>query len=191
MRIDGQDVEADEGMTVLEAATKAGIPIPTLCHHESLEPYGGCRLCLVEVKEGDRTKHVVSCVYQASEGLEVRTRTEKISRLRKTLIELLLARAPHAPAIRELAEEYEARPGRFPNADDSFCVHCGLCVRYCAEVKGHYAVGFIDRGTRKEIAFIPEIALETCRQCMECFELCPTSHLQAAFVLVESAMKPR
>ena len=66
------------------------------------------------------------------------------------------------------------------------CIHCGLCVRYCAEVKGAHAVGFIDRGVRKEISFVPEIAMQECNDCKECFPLCPTSYLQAAFVLVES-----
>ena len=66
------------------------------------------------------------------------------------------------------------------------CIHCGLCVRYCAEVKKLNAVGFIDRGIRKEICFIPEIAARECKSCMECFPLCPTSYLQAAFVLVEA-----
>ena len=70
--------------------------------------------------------------------------------------------------------------------DASFCIHCGLCVRYCAEVKGEHAVGFIDRGIRKEISFIPEIAARVCNDCKECFPLCPTSALQAAYVLTRS-----
>ena len=68
----------------------------------------------------------------------------------------------------------------------SFCIHCGLCVRYCAEVKKKNAVGFVDRGIRKEISFIPEIASKECNNCKECFPLCPTSYLQAAFVLTEA-----
>lgn len=185
MQIDGKAVTAAEGMTLLEAAQGAGISIPTLCHHEKLEPFGGCRLCLVEVEKKGRTSLVVSCVYQAEEGLVVRTRTEKIERIRKTLIELLLAHAPESPQLRELAEEYGAERDRFEK-ESSFCIHCGLCVRYCAEVKGANAVGFIDRGVRKEISFIPHIAAQVCNDCKECFPLCPTSYLQAAFVLVES-----
>ena len=71
------------------------------------------------------------------------------------------------------------------------CVHCGLCVRYCAEVKKKNAVGFVDRGIRKEISFIPDIAAKECNDCKACFPLCPTSYLQAAFVLVESLAFPR
>ena len=185
LQIDGQEVGASEGMTVLEAARSAGIEIPTLCHHEKLEPYGGCRLCIVEVGEPERAKLVVSCVYPAADGLVVRTRSEKIDRIRKMILELQLAHAPDAFALQALAKEYGADPNRFEK-EASFCIHCGLCVRYCAEVKGQHAVGFIDRGMRKEISFIPEIASQACWNCKECFELCPTEALQAAYVLTES-----
>jgi bidirectional [NiFe] hydrogenase diaphorase subunit len=185
MQIDGKEVTAKEGMTVLEAAQSAGISIPTLCHHEKLEPFGGCRLCLVEVESGGWSKLVVSCVYQAEEDLIVRTNTKKIDRIRKTLIELLLAHAPDSVPLQELAEQYGADRHKF-DAEPSFCVHCGLCVRYCNEVKQLNAVGFIDRGIRKEIAFLPDIAAIECDSCKECFPLCPTSYLQAAYVLVQS-----
>jgi bidirectional [NiFe] hydrogenase diaphorase subunit len=122
--------------------------------------------------------------------LIVRTRTEKIDRIRKTLLELLLAHAPDSPPLQEMAAEYGADRGRFEK-EASFCIHCGLCVRYCAEVKKKHAVGFIDRGIRKEISFLPEIAAKECHRCMECFPLCPTSYLQAAFVLVEALTSHR
>jgi NADH dehydrogenase/NADH:ubiquinone oxidoreductase subunit G len=189
MQIDGKEVRATEGMTVLETAREAGIEIPTLCFHESLEPHGGCRLCIVEVEARGWTRLVVSCVYPAENDLIVRTRTEKIDRIRKTVLELLLAHAPDSPPLQALAAEYGADKDRF-DKEASFCVHCGLCVRYCAEVKKLNAVGFIDRGVRKEISFIPEIACTECQSCKECFPLCPTSYLQAAFVLVESFALP-
>jgi bidirectional [NiFe] hydrogenase diaphorase subunit len=185
LQIDGKEVIAREGMTVLEAANSAGIFIPTLCYHEKLEPFGGCRLCIVEVDVRGWTKLVVSCVYLVEENLVVRTRSEKIDRIRKILLEMLLAHAPESPQLQDLAGEYGANRDRFEK-EASFCIHCGLCVRYCAEVKKKNAVGFIDRGIRKEICFIPEIALKECSNCKECFPLCPTSYLQAAFVLTES-----
>ena len=185
LKIDGKEVKANEGMTVLEAAQKAGIHIPTLCHHENLEPYGGCRLCMVEVEKGGRTSLVVSCVYPVAKDLIVRTRTEKVDRIRKMILELLLAHAPDAFELQDLAKEYGADKNRFEK-EASFCIHCGLCVRYCAEVKRKNAVGFIDRGIRKEISFIPEIALKECWDCKECFPLCPTEALQAAYVLEEA-----
>jgi len=185
LQIDGREVETREGMTVLEAAQSAGISIPTLCHHEKLEPYGACRICTVEVEVRGRTKLVVSCVYPVEENLVVRTRSEKIDRIRKTLLELMLAHAPDSEQLQDLAGEYGANKDRFEK-EASFCIHCGLCVRYCAEVKKKNAVGFVDRGIRKEISFIPEIAAKECYSCKECFPLCPTSFLQAAFVLTES-----
>ena len=185
MHIDGREVCTEEGMTVLEAARNAGMSIPTLCHHQALEPYGGCRLCLVEIEAGGWTGLVVSCVYLVADGLIVRTRSEKIDRIRKTLLELLLAHAPDSPQLGVMAGEYGADRNRFEQ-QSSFCIHCGLCVRYCAEVKKSNAIGFVDRGVRKEISFLPEIAARECNDCKECFPLCPTSYLQAAFVLVEA-----
>lgn len=185
LQIDGQEVEAEAGTTVLEAARQAGVGIPSLCHHPRLKPYGACRLCLVEARQGGRSRLVVSCVYEVAEGLEVTTRSEKIARLRRAILELLLARAPHSPQLQQLARVYKANARRFP-PESSFCVQCGLCVRYCAEVKQLHVVGFTGRGTRKEIAFVPELAARECASCQECFPLCPTSYLQAAYVLATS-----
>lgn len=185
LKIDGKPVKAAEGTSILDAARSAGISIPTMCHHDKLTPFGACRLCIVEIERGDSKQLVVSCAVPVEAGSVVRTRSEKIDRLRKSLLELMLAHAPHAPQLQELSREYGADRDRFEKEAD-FCVHCGLCVRYCAEVKQAHAIGFIDRGVRKEICFIPEIASEQCHGCMECFPLCPTSFLQATFVLGES-----
>ena len=187
LQIDGKEVKATEGMTVLEAAQSAGISIPTLCHHEKLDPFGGCRICIVEVESGGWTKLVVSCVYPVEKDLVVTTRSEKVDRIRKTIVELLMAHALDSPELQDLAQEYGAERDRFEK-DASFCIHCGLCVRYCAEVKKKNAVGFVDRGVRKEISFIPEIAAKECWDCKECFPLCPTSALQAAYVLTEALL---
>lgn len=189
LQIDGKEVKAREGMTVLEAAQGAEISIPTLCHHEKLEPFGGCRICIVEVEVRGWTKLVVSCVYPVEDNLVVRTRSEKIDRIRKNLLELLLAHAPDSSQLQDLAAEYGADKDRFEK-EASFCIHCGLCVRYCAEVKKKNAVGFVDRGIRKEISFIPEIASKECNDCKECFPLCPTSYIQAAFVLTDALAFP-
>ena len=187
--IDGNPVTADEGMTLLDAARNEGIYIPTLCHHDSLEPFGGCRICIVEVEDRGWTKLVVSCVYPVQNDIIVRTRSEKVDRIRKTIIELLMAHAPDSPELVEMAEAYGAVPDRYEK-DPSFCIHCGLCVRYCAEVARKHALGFVDRGINKEISFVPEIAAKECNDCKECFPLCPTSYLQAAFVYAQSLAFP-
>ncbi len=189
LQIDGREVKAKEGMTILEAAESVGIVIPTLCHHEKLEPYGACRICTVEAEAGGWTKLVAACLYPVEKDLVVRTRSEKVDRIRKMILELLLAHAPDAPVLQELAKEYGADRDRFEK-EASFCIHCGLCVRYCAEVKKKHAIGFVDRGTRKEISFVPEIAAKECWDCKECFPLCPTEALQAAFVLTKSLISP-
>lgn len=189
MKIDDKQVQATKGLTVLDAARAAGIRIPTLCHHDKLQPYGGCRLCIVEAESPGGSSIVASCVHPAEDGLVIHTRSERIDRIRRSILELLMAHAPDSPPLRDLAREYGADRSKFAQ-EASFCVHCGLCVRYCAEIKQKDAVGFIERGIRKEIAFLPEIAAVECNECKECFPLCPTSYLQAAFVLVESLAFP-
>jgi bidirectional [NiFe] hydrogenase diaphorase subunit len=190
LQIDGREVKAKEGMTLLDAARSAGISIPTLCYHEKLEPFGACRLCIVEVEVKGWTKLVVSCVYPVEKNIIVRTRSEKVDRIRKMILELQLAHAPDAFDLQALAKEYGADKNRFEK-EPSFCIHCGLCVRYCAEVKKKNAIGFVDRGIRKEISFIPSIASKECWNCKECFPLCPTEALQAAYVLVEALSFPQ
>jgi len=185
IQIDGKEVKAEAGATILEAAQSVGISIPTLCHHMKLEPYGGCRICSVEIDSRGRTSVVAACLFPVEQDLVVRTRTQKIDRIRKSLLEMMMAHAPDSEQLQLLAQEYGADKDRFEK-DASFCIHCGLCVRYCAEVKKKNALGFIDRGARKEINFVPEIAAKECWDCKECFPLCPTSALQAAFVLCKS-----
>ena len=187
LQIDGREVKAKEGMTILEAARTVGINIPTLCYHEKLEPYGACRICTVEIETRGRTRLVAACLYPVEENLVVRTRSEKVIKIRKMLLELMLAHAPEAGALQDLAQEYGVREVRFEK-EPSFCILCGLCVRYCAEVKKKNAIGFVDRGVRREVIFIPEIASKECWNCKECFSLCPTEALQATFLLTEALM---
>jgi len=185
LKIDGREVKASEGMTVLQAAQSVGIIIPTLCHHERLESYGACRICTVEAEIGGRTRLIAACVYPAEENLVVKTRSEKVDKTRRVILEELLAHAPDSVQLQALAQEYGADKNRF-DKEPSFCILCGLCVRYCSEIKKKNAVGFGDRGARREIMFIPEIASSDCWNCKECFPLCPTSYLQAAYVLTEA-----
>jgi NADH dehydrogenase/NADH:ubiquinone oxidoreductase subunit G len=189
LQIDGKPVTASEEMTVLQAAQRAGISIPTLCHHEKLEPYGVCRTCMVEVEVRGRKNYVVSCLYPVARDLVVRTRSEKVDKIRRVIVEELLAHAPHAPDLVQLAQEYGAERDRFEK-EASFCILCGLCVRYCDEIKQKNAVGFVERGPRREIRFIPEIAAKECWDCQECFALCPTSAAQAAYFLTEALAFP-
>ena len=109
LEIDGKSVAAEDGTTVLEAARSADIFIPTLCHNDMLEPYGGCRLCTVEVESRGRKKLVASCLYPVEPDLIVRTRTEMVDKVRKLILEFLLAHAPDSVGMNALAAEYGAK----------------------------------------------------------------------------------
>jgi len=182
LTIDNKTVKATEGMTIFEAAKNAGINIPTLCHHEKLKPYTACRICTVEIEERSRTTLDTACSCPVENNMVVRTRSENIDNIRKTLLELMLSHAPDAPILLELAKEYKANKDRFEK-EPMFCILCGLCVRYCNEVKKKNALAFVDRGVKREISFIPEVAVKECWDCKECFPLCPTEYLQATYVL--------
>jgi len=185
LQIDGRQVAATKDMTVLEAARSAGIAIPTVCHNDKLKPFGGCRLCIVEAESGGRTTLVSACTYTVQKDLVVRTRSKQIDGTRKMMTEMLLAHAPESEVLQELAREYQADKDSFER-QASFCILCGLCVRYCAEIKQKKAVAFVNRGHNREISFVPDIAAKECWDCKECFQLCPTSALQAAYVLMRS-----
>ena len=170
LEIDGKQVTVDEGTNLLEAARTIGADIPTLCYDKRLTPYGGCRLCLVEVAKGKRTRIVASCCYIAEEGIVVKTTTEQIEKLRKTLVELMMPLADSGP-IKALAERYGLKKSRF-EAEHWDCVLCGLCVRYCAEVKGDHAVFYKGRGVERRLALLPGQEM-ACSSCRECWKLCP------------------
>jgi len=196
--INDEEVEANEGMTILEAARTAAIDIPTLCHHEKLAPYGACRLCTVEIVRGQRSRLVASCVYPVEDELIVKTDSEPVVKIRKMLLELMWARAPGVEPIRrwgirygitgvQAIRDYGSSTTRTKfEIEPSFCILCGLCVRYCAEAKRKNAIGFIGRGTEREVVFFPEIAREECPNCKECFSLCPTGALPSHYALAEA-----
>ena len=187
--IDGKECGANKGQTILAVAKEAGIEIPTLCYDDRMDAYGGCRFCTVEAESRGRTQLVAACLFPVEKDLIVRTRSEKVDKIRRVILELLMAHAPDAFEFEPLAKEYGAKRDYF-ESDASFCVHCGLCVRYCAEVKKANALLFVDKGKTREIAFIPEIASKVCWECKECMPLCPTEALQAAFVLARAFMVP-
>jgi NADH dehydrogenase/NADH:ubiquinone oxidoreductase subunit G len=175
LTINDREVTAKEGMTIVEAACDAGIYIPTLCYHEQLAPYGACRICTVEIYRNDRSRLVTACVYPVEDGLIVKTESPRVIKIRKMLLELMLASSP-AKTIQDLARQYGISKRRF-EADKTNCILCGLCVRYCSEIKQANAIGFVGRGTERRVVFHPEIASTVCASCRECFSLCPTGKL--------------
>ena len=183
LQIDGKEVKAKEGMTVLEAAQEASIEIPVLCYLEKLKPYGACRICSVEVERKGRVRIVASCGYPVEQGLVVKTRSPRIDKIRKIIIELVapttMVDGEVAGEIRKLATEYGANIHRFESrfrAKPTRCILCGQCVRYCDEVVGKHAIGFVGRGIERRAAFFPEKA-RVCLTCRACFDLCPTGKI--------------
>lgn len=175
--INGLEVEVEEGWTILEAAKFFGIEIPTLCHNEGLSPYGACRLCLVEIGEGEKAKLVSSCTYLVEEGLVVRTDSKKVIETRKMMIELMLSICPSSKTIQDLASQMGVKKVRFKIRDEE-CVLCGLCVRMCAEQMDGKAIGFINRGHERRINTPFDLRSEECRLCGGCIYICPACQLR-------------
>lgn len=174
VRIDGIETAVPRGTTVLNAAERLGIWIPTLCHHEALTPYGGCRLCVVEATLNNSTRIVSSCVYEAVDGLVVKTTTDRVMKIRKFLVELLLLEAPRAKVIQDLAYELGvSAPGRF-EVRNELCIVCGQCVRACREIAGVNAIDFVGRGYERTVATPFLQRSEDCIGCGTCVAVCPT-----------------
>lgn len=189
-KINDQEVEARAGWTVLEAARQHGIYIPTLCHHESVEPSGACRLCVVELKDGDWSKVVISCMYPAQEGLAVYTDTPRVQNVRRWILQMLLAECPASEEIKKLAAELGVTETRFTAHDpEQDCMLCGLCVRVCQEVVGISAISTVGRGVHKTIGAPYLEPSATCVACGSCVTVCPTGAMSRRFDQVRGVPK--
>jgi coenzyme F420-reducing hydrogenase beta subunit len=177
LKIDGKEVKAPEGTSILEVAKKLGIKIPTLCYNSALEPFGSCRVCSVEITDRRGSKKIVtSCNYPVTEGLEVSTNSEKVLKTRKLLLELLLARCPKVKTIQDLAREYGVEKPRFWIEDaEEDCILCGLCARVCQERIGVYAINFAKRGVEREVTAPYHSYSDDCIGCGACALVCPTN----------------
>ncbi len=198
LRIDGRKISVRKLSTILDAARKLDIPIPTLCHHPELSPFGGCRLCIVEVKGS--AKPIASCTTFAKEGMDVTTTSPYLEKLRKTTLELLLSDHPTDCMVceragdcklQELAYFYGVRENRFIGErriytkkdnnpflerDMEKCIMCGQCVRVCDEIEGVGAIDFAYRGLKTKICPPFERDLN-CEFCGQCVAVCPTGAL--------------
>ncbi len=180
LTIDGKKIDVEHGTTVLQAAEKLGIWIPTLCHHRSLTPYGACRVCLVELQWPRGSSIEASCVYPAADGMSVRTDTDRVVRTRKIMLELLLARCPEVRAIRDLAGHLGITRSRFPQ-QDSDCFLCGMCVRVCNERMGVGAINFLHRGVEKKVSPPYDAHSPICIACGACQVVCPAHSRSVEF----------
>ena len=173
LTIDGNRVEVEPDIYVLEAAQRVGIWIPTLCNYRGLTPYGACRLCTVEATKGSRTRLVTSCNYPVSDGLVVRTDTERVRTARRILVELLCARHGRVGIVKQLAANVGVTKPRFGEGDEA-CILCGLCVRACSEMARAHAIGFAQRGIEKIVTTPFDEPSEACINCGACAKVCPT-----------------
>jgi NADH dehydrogenase/NADH:ubiquinone oxidoreductase subunit G len=180
MTINGKIAKANEGEYLLAVIRRMGLDVPALCHHEAVEPYGGCRLCTVEITkdEWDGWKnHVTSCLYPVEEGLIVTTDSPKVIELRKNLMDLYLARNPNTPLIQKLAAEHGLTRTTFeavPESDD--CILCSICTRVCDEM-GFSAISMVNRGHGKEVAPPLKEPPPDCVGCLACAQACPTGFI--------------
>ncbi len=173
LTINNQAIQVEEDATVLQAAQALGIKIPTLCHHRSLIPYGGCRLCLVELDDRGRKRIQTSCIYPAQEGLKVYTDTDKVVKARKMVLELLLARSPDSEKIKRIAAENGVTETRIKKRNEK-CILCGLCVRMCSQRMGKAVIGFANRGIERKVIPAFDAQSEICMGCGACAFICPT-----------------
>ena len=165
---------------LLEAIRGAGISIPTLCAHEAVSRSGACRLCVVEIKKGNRTRIVTSCLYGVEEGLTVNTKSDRVLNVRRLVMELLLARCPESEVLQKLAKELCVEPqARFvADTDKGKCILCRSCVRVCEEVVGVSAIGLFARGPHKTVGTPYNEKSDACIGCGACVYVCPTGHIE-------------
>ncbi len=204
IEIDGQSVPYEEGETLLEAAGRTDAEIPTLCYDPRLEPFGGCRLCVVEI-EGSHNP-VASCARKCEDGMVVRTATDALEQHRKTLVEMVCSENRQVDVdplsgfasqeLAVLADRYDARTQRFvgrrsgqsrvDDDDNPFilrdydqCISCYRCVRVCAEQEGDYAISVKGRGfdTQITVEFDGKLNESACTFCGQCVATCPTGAL--------------
>lgn len=176
LTIDGREIEARAGLTILEAAKDANIYIPNLCSNEELSPYGSCRLCMVEITHKKRARLVVSCIHEVSDGLVVDTKSERVIGVRTLVMHLLLQRNSTHPALKRIAAELGIEKSVF-DLRYKGCIMCGQCVRVCREVVGVSAIGFKNRGHMREIATPFDESPSECIACGSCHYICPVGFI--------------
>ena len=176
--IDGQRVQVNKGTTILHAAKRVGIVIPTLCYHSALKPYGSCRLCMVEIVQNKQRRLVTSCNFPAETDMVVFTGTERVRQVRRTVVELLLARCPEVPMVQNLAKRLGIETSRLKKKESKDCILCGLCVRFCEEVVGVSAIGLSSRGTGREVSTPFNTSSDVCIGCGSCTYICPTGCIE-------------
>jgi len=166
--------------TVLEAARRAGVWIPTLCCHPALPPLATCRLCMVELDRGDWKQLITACNYPVRRDITVSVNSEAAVSARRGVMQLLLARASGSVELRALAHRMGVDTTPFPKVTEAErnCVLCGLCTQVCEEAIGCSAIGFSGRGVDRQVVPPFRLAAESCIACGACFAVCPVGTIE-------------
>ncbi len=178
LSVNGRRVTVPDDATILDATRAAGVEVPTLCQFDGLEPWGGCRLCVVDMsQEGwdeDWFKMVTACNHPVAEGMRVVTHSDRVLAARQVVMDLLLARCPETPLIQKIAAEHGIEKTSYePNPEPTDCILCGLCTRVCDHI-GVSAIASVNRGWGREIAPPFHGEPPDCIGCLACAEICPT-----------------
>ncbi len=178
--IDGVAVDVPRDATILDAAHKAGVWIPTLCHHPALSGAASCRLCMVELDRGEWKQIVTACNYPVRRDIAVSVSSEAAVRARRGVMQLLLARSPESEVLRSLAEKMGVEGTPYPTVTESQrdCILCGLCTQVCEEVIGRAAIGFAGRGVERVVTPPFREAPEECIACGACAAVCPVGTIK-------------
>jgi len=180
VNIDGCKVEVEKNATILDAAEKAGIWIPTLCYHPAISKSASCRLCMVELDRGDWKQLVTACNYPVRRDVVVYAYSERAQETRRGVMELLLARSPESEELKVLAERMGIKGTPYPKVTESQrnCILCGLCVQVCEEIIGKAAIGFAGRGVDRIVAAPFRQPSEDCIGCGVCAAVCPVGTIK-------------
>ena len=178
--IDGKKVRVKKNATVLDAAKRAGIWIPTLCYHPSVSSEASCRLCMVELDRGEWRQLVTACNYPVRRDIVVYAYSEAAVRARRGVMELLLARAPESEELKALAAKMGIERTSYPTVTESqrSCILCGLCVSVCEQMIGQAAIGFAGRGVQRTVAAPFRLPAEDCIGCGACAAVCPVGTIK-------------